>query len=106
MAHTLVRADTSEDALRKFRITVILLPGARVHLSGAQHTSPVRVAGTRKPSGGVGTRRSILARRRHAVVVVHLTVVAAPAVGAQASVREHAIKTRPAVQAWVRRTLI
>ena len=106
VAHALVGANADMDTLGVVLVTVVLRATAWIHFRPAENAGPFVRTGARKLGHAVRARRAVLARRRRAVVVVHLAVEAAVAARAHAAVRERMIEARAAVQARQRVALV
>ena len=106
MAHALVRSHAHVDALRLESVAVVLGVGALVHLIRAEHTRPRIRARAGELVDQVRARRTVEARRRDAVVVVDLAVVAAVAACADAGVGKPVVEARARTQARCRSALV
>ena len=106
VANTLMNTDTDVNTFTIFLVAVVLRLAARVHLCGAQRAGPLRTASARECAHLICARRTVHARRRNAIIVIHGAVKATVTLGTNAGVTVHLVKARRFVQAWVGRALV
>jgi hypothetical protein len=102
VTHALVHAYTNMDAPSLLLVTVVFFERAGVHIVLAECTSKGRRAGAPVLCNAICARSTVLARRRGAIVIVDLAVVAAVATRAHAAVRENVIKAGASIETRVR----